>query len=87
MLGLLRALDSGKSAFLVILDLSAAFDTISQENSSQIFAIIIVMNRNVLSQIRAYLEHRLLDNIKTGTTFSEVKESNIGVPQGIGEIS
>ena len=55
---LLSALDSGKSAFLVMLDLSAAFDTISHSKLLTILKSSFGIDGNVLSWIKSYLENR-----------------------------
>ena len=62
-----------------MLDLPAAFDTF-WHSKLLILKSSFSIDRNVLSWIKSYLENRCF-KVKTGTAFSEVKESNIGVPQ------
>ena len=78
---ILSALDSGKSCFLVLLDLSAAFDTISHSRLLSILESSFGITGQALSWIKSYLAGRSF-KIKAGSSFSSVKHSNIGVPQG-----
>ena len=75
------ALDQRKAAVLVLLDLSAAFDTIDQDilitRCSHLFGISGV----ALSWIRSYMTGRK-QCVKVNNITSEAKNLNCGVPQG-----
>ena len=73
-------MDSGKSCFLVLLDLSAAFDTISHSRLLSILESSFGITGQALSWIKSYLAGRSI-KIKAESSFSSVKHSNIGVPQ------
>ena len=68
---ILLALDSGKSCFLVLLDLSAAFDTISHSRLLSILESSFGITGQALSWIKSYLAGRSF-KIKAKSSFSSV---------------
>ena len=76
-----HALDEGKSAFLVLLDLSAAFDTISHSHLLKLLKNSFGVGGTVLSWIQSYLSSRST-SVKIRSAFSETRTSSVGVPQG-----
>ena len=67
--------------FLVLLDLSAAFDTISHQHLIDLLASKFKIGGTVLSWIRSYLSDRSY-RVKIDSDLSEPICSNVGVPQG-----
>ena len=67
--------------FLVLLELSAAFDTISHQHLIDLLASKFKIGGTVLSWIRSYLTDRSY-RVKICSDLSEPICSNVGVPQG-----
>ena len=65
--------------FLVLLDLSAAFDTISHQHLIDLLASKFKIGGTVLSWIRYYLTDRFY-GVKIGSDLSEPICSDVGVP-------
>ena len=78
---ILLANDSGKSYFLVLLDLSVAFDTIFHSRLLSILESSFGITGQALSWINSYLTGRSF-KIKARSLFWSVKHSDIGLPQG-----
>ena len=78
---LLTAVDEGKCAFLVLLDLSAAFDTVDHTILLSFLEHHIGLSGSVLGLLQSYLTGRTqcvsVDNI-----LSDVSSLEFGVPQG-----
>ena len=78
---MLEVLDRGNAAFLALLDLSAAFDTINHD------LLLDILNRDyhvtgtALKWFGSYLEGRTYQ-VKIGDTLSEKHGLLTGVPQG-----
>lgn len=73
-------LDSGKGGVLVLLDLSAAFDTVVHD--TLLFDCErLGIKGDALEYLRSYLEHRTYC-VQIGDCFSEIKNVVRGVPQG-----
>jgi hypothetical protein len=78
---ILKEVDQGKVVFLVLLDLSAAFDTIQHDR------ILLILNQRfgisgtALSWIESYLSARRAV-VKIGQSVSSEMDLNVGVPQG-----
>jgi hypothetical protein len=78
---ILRAVDSQGGAILVLLDLSAAFDTISHDVLLRTLHTRIGLSGVALQWIKSYLSNRY-QSVKIGNTLSTPKELTYGVPQG-----
>ena len=78
---LLKELDRGRSVFLIMLDLSAAFDTVSHERLLHILDSRFGLKSKALSLIQSYLSDRV-SSVKVRSTLSSVRRTNVGVPQG-----
>ena len=78
---ILSALDSGKSCFLILLDLSAAFDTISHVKLLNVMESSFGVSGNALKWIESYLSGRSF-KVEARNACSTEKHCNIGVPQG-----
>ena len=65
----------------MLLDLSAAFDTISHQHLIDLLASKFKIGGTVLSWIRSYVADRSY-RVKLGSDLSEPICSNVGVPQG-----
>lgn len=74
------ALDTGQSAMLVLLDLSAAFDTISHRTLVHRLWEMGIRG-TVLNWLRSYLTDRT-SKVQIGTLVSRSQTVNKGVPQG-----
>ena len=78
---IINNMDSQKVTLLVLLDLSAAFDTVSLDILTDIFKSRFNISGNVLSWFRSYLQKRdqrvIINNI-----ISSSHELKYGVPQG-----
>lgn len=75
------ALSEGKPVALVLLDLSAAFDTIDHNGLLNCLKNWFGFNYTVLNWFKSYLSDRH-QSIKIGNTFSDPCKLNFGVPQG-----
>ena len=78
---IIQAVDSGDFAALVLLDLSAAFDTVDHEKLLQRLHISYCINRPVLQWFRSYLVGRT-QHVHRGSTISSAVHLACGVPQG-----
>ena len=78
---LLSAMDDGKISVLVLLDLSAAFDTISHEILLHRLHIVFGFGDTVLSWFQSYLENRTQTVVLHGK-HSTPASLRYGVPQG-----
>ena len=78
---ILTALDSGSGAVLLMLDLSAAFDTI--DHGILLFRLnsLYGISGDALDWFKSYLSNRV-QRVIIGDTVSECKGLNFGVPQG-----
>ena len=78
---LLRAIDDGSGVFLVLLDLSAAFDTIDHDILLDRLKSNIGLSDKSLGWFCSYLKDRLQCIVIDGVT-SEPVNLKYGVPQG-----
>ena len=78
---ILSALNSGKSCFLILLDLSAPFDTISHVKLLKVMESSFSVSGNALKRIESYLSGRSF-KVKAQSACSTQKQCNTGVPQG-----
>ena len=78
---ILLALDAHQGVVLVLLDLSAAFDTVSHEYLTQRLHSRFRLRGSALNWIRSYLEGRT-QTVCIGDRFSSSLEVKHGVPQG-----
>ena len=78
---ILKELDRGRSVFLVMLDLSAAFDTISHERLLHVLDRRFGLRSKALHLIQSYLSNRV-SAVKVRGTLSTPIQTNVGVPQG-----
>ena len=78
---LLVELDQGRSAFLVLLDLSAAFDTINHKMLLKTLNQRFHISDQALKWIASYLDSRTFTVGMPGES-SEVLDLGVGVPQG-----
>jgi hypothetical protein len=74
-------MDQGNDVFLILLDLSAAFDTIDHTLLLNILHERFKIRGTVLKWIKSYLQDRHF-TVKVNGTFSEPFPLNVGVPQG-----
>mgnify|MGYP003953543213 CR=1 FL=1 len=74
-------LAKGESTAMVLLDLSAAFDTIDHNILLSRLYDYFGVKGIVLQWITSYLQNRN-QSVKIGTTYSEKQSLNFGVPQG-----
>ena len=74
-------LDRGRTVFLVLLDLSAAYDAIYHQHLIDLLASKFNIGGTVLWWIRSYLSDRSY-RVKIDSDLSEPICSNVGVPQG-----
>ena len=77
----LRAVDEDGGCILVLLDLSAAFDTIDHDKLLRILEINFGIIGSALEWIRSYLANRS-QKVSIGLAFSELLCLLFGVPQG-----
>ena len=84
---LLKMLDNGKCGILILLDLSAAFDTVVHELLLEDM-VLIGIDDDVLKWFESYLSSRTF-SVSIGTAKSESRQLTRGVPQGsvLGPIS
>ena len=80
---ILSALDAGSSAILLILDLSAAFDTIDHNILLSRLCNIYGITGNALDWFRSYLTGRI-QRVVIENAVSGDQELGFGVPQGFG---
>ena len=78
---LLNAVDSHGGAILVLLDLSAAFDTIDHDILLDILSTSFGVRGDVLQWFSSYLKDRS-QTVQIGSSFSEEHKLSYGVPQG-----
>ena len=78
---ILTALDSGSGAVLLMLDLSAAFDTIDHGILLSRLNSLYGISGDALDWSKSYLSNRV-QRVIIGDTVSECKNLNFGVPQG-----
>ena len=78
---IINAIDSQKVTLLVLLDLSAAFDTVSLEILTDIFQNQHAISGNVLSWFQSYLENRD-QRVVINNSISDHRKLKYGVPQG-----
>ena len=74
-------MDSQKVTMLVLLDLSAAFDTVSLNILSEVFQFKFNIKGSVLNWFQTYLKDRK-QRIRINNTLSDEYELKVGVPQG-----
>ena len=77
---LLKMLDNGRCGILILLDLSAAFDTVVHELLLEDL-VSIGVDDDVLKWFESYLSNRSF-SVSIGTTKSESRQLTRGVPQG-----
>lgn len=78
---LLEVLDRGNVAFLVLMDLSAAFDTVNHDLLIDIMNNAYHITGKPLEWFRSYLSGRTF-RVKVGDSLSSRRKLNTGVPQG-----
>ena len=78
---ILQAIDTHGGAILVLLDLSAAFDTIDHTKLLHVLDTQFGVRGEVLQWFRSYLENRS-QTVQIGSSFSTPKTLLYGVPQG-----
>ena len=78
---LLNAVDSHGGAILVLLDLSAAFDTIDHDKLLDILDTSFGVRGDVLQWFSSYLKDRS-QTVQIGSSYSEEHKLSYGVPQG-----
>ena len=78
---ILQAVDSRGGAILVLLDLSAAFDTIDHETLIRTLDIYCGIRGDPLKWSLSYLKGRV-QSVQIGSTFSREQNLLFGVPQG-----
>ena len=81
MLCYLSALDAGSSAILLMLDLSAAFDTIDHDILLSRLCNVYGITGNALDWFRSYLTGRI-QRVVIEDSVSVDQERDFGVPQG-----
>ena len=78
---ILSALDTGSSAILLMLDLSAAFDTIDHDILLSRLCNVYGITGNALDWFRSYLTGRI-QRVVIENSVSVDQEQDFGVPQG-----
>ena len=78
---ILAALDNKKAVYLVLLDLSAAFDTIDFDVLNERLANSLGINGTVRSWIISYLQGRNIQ-VSIAGNLSEPQTMDFGLPQG-----
>ena len=78
---ILQAVDSRGGTILVLLDLSAAFDTIDHETLIRTLDIYFGIRGDPLKWFLSYLKGRV-QSVQIGSTFSREQNLLFGVPQG-----
>ena len=79
---ILSALDAGSAAILLMLDLSAAFDTIDHDILLPRLCNVYGITGNVLDWFRSYLTGRI-QRVVIEDSVSVDEEMDFGVPQGL----
>ena len=80
-LSVCQQLDRGRTGFLILLDLSAAFDTISHDHLISLLSSEFMVGGSVLRRIESYLNDRTF-RVKINSQLSEPVPRDVGVPQG-----
>ena len=78
---IISSIDRGKGVFLILLDLSAAFDTVDHHILLSFLENHIGLHGTVLNLFRSYLTGRT-QCVSINGVLSELKELAFGVPQG-----
>ena len=78
---LFDAFDKNLPSVVILLDLSAAFDTVDHEKLLKILETEIGIRGTALKWFRSFLTNRT-QKIKIGDTYSDVIDLLFGVPQG-----
>ena len=78
---ILHQLDRGRAVFLVLIDLSAAFDTVSHDHLLSLLSSRFGIGGSVLRWIQSYLSGRSY-RVKINNELSAPVQCNVGVPQG-----
>ena len=78
---ILQAVDSHGGAILVLLDLSAAFDTIDHKKLLDLLDVSFGIRGDTLKWFSSYLINRT-QSVHIGSTFSTEQTLSFGVPQG-----
>ena len=78
---ILMSLDKQECVLLILLDLSAAFDTIDHQVLLERLQEVLGLNGKALAWIKSYLSERT-QVVTTGKAFSEILCLLFGVPQG-----
>jgi hypothetical protein len=78
---ILESIDDGKCVFLVLLDLSAAFDTVSHDTLLETLSARFGVQGSALAWIRSYLTDRSQSVLVSGS-YSDPAHLKYGVPQG-----
>lgn len=78
---ILLSLDSGSCCILIMLDLSAAFDTIDHDILLQRLYQVVSFQGSVLNWFASYLKDRSF-SVNLGNCFSSRAQISYGVPQG-----
>ena len=76
-----QSVDSHGGAILVLLDLSAAFDTIDHDKLLNLLDVSFGIRGDALKWFRSYLHNRT-QSVKIGESFSDSHTLKFGVPQG-----
>ena len=79
---ILTALDSGSGAGLLMLDLSASFNTIDHDMLLSRLNSLYGISGDALDWFKSYLSSRV-QRVIIGDTVSECKDLNFGVPKGL----
>ena len=77
----LRAIDRGQCVMLILLDLSAAFDTVDHERLLQVLSDRIGLSGTALKWLKSYLSERI-QAVRIDGIESEIWKILFGVPQG-----
>ena len=78
---ILKALDTGECVILLLIDLSAAFDTVDHDRLLEILYQEIGLRGVCLMWFKSYLSNRR-QAVKVNGKMSEYLETKYGVPQG-----
>ena len=78
---ILESIDDGKCVFLVLLDLSAAFDTVSHDTLLNTLSARFGVQGSALAWIKSYLTNRSQSVLVSGS-YSDPAHLKYGVPQG-----
>ena len=72
--------DQGKAVFLILIDLSAVFDSVSHSRLVSILSSKFGISGTVLERINSYLAGRSY-KVKIGSALSQQVHCGVGVPQ------